>query len=135
MVISLVVGLVLTYVIWSLVDLEINVYRASSMRIPLVRLPIDQNNVVWIIVEPYVWAVVDSLPIQWSSWPSFVRYARRGWHFRDKAQGHLRMGPLYAIVTPMSITVQVGDAEAAHQVFSRRLQFIRPTEQYSTLGS
>jgi hypothetical protein len=41
------------YVGWSLVCLELNHRRASSMRIPLVRVPIDPLNLFFMILESH----------------------------------------------------------------------------------
>lgn len=132
MILYLVLGSALAYLIWSLVCLEINVQRARGMGIPLVRVPIDPvRNVPWMIVQPHVWAVLDRLPIKWSSYPNFVRLLHRGWHFREKADMALQLGPVWAIVSPVTIYVHVTDPKAIGDVFSRRWDFQRPVHEYS----
>jgi hypothetical protein len=125
------VGSALTaYATWSLVCLEVNYRRASKMGIPLVRLPIDPLNILFQVLEPHFWRVLDALPVKLPL-PTFARYARRGWFFRDKAQSHLRYGPIWALVTPCDIHVQVCDSEANHNIFARRNDFVRPSKMYS----
>lgn len=85
-------------------------------------------HVVWIIVEPTLWRFLDRLPINWGV---FGRYSRRGWHFYDKAESHLRYGPIWALVTPCDIYVYVADPNAIHDVFIRREDFLRPSKMYS----
>jgi hypothetical protein len=108
-------GLGVAYLIWSLIAMEINYWRASSMGIPLVRLPVDPMNIAWLILEPRLWRLLDRLPFDWGT---FGRYSRRGWHFHDKAESHLHFGPAWALVTP-------------HDIFIRRGDFLRPSKMYS----
>lgn len=122
---SLIVG----YATWSLVAMETNYRHASTMGIPLVRLPVDPMNVAWIVMEPTLWRLLDRLPFDWGS---FGRYSRRGWHFHDKAESHLRYGPVWALVTPRDIYVYVSDPAAIHDIFVRREDFLRPSKMYST---
>lgn len=55
--------LALTYLIRSLVAVVLNSRRASSIGIPLVRLPIGPQNIVWMIIKPHLWLVLDHLPV------------------------------------------------------------------------
>lgn len=63
MIAPIIVVLILAYLTWSLFAMEINYKRASSMRIPLVRLPVDPMGIFWLIVEPTIWRILDHLPI------------------------------------------------------------------------
>ncbi|KAF2790090.1 cytochrome P450 [Melanomma pulvis-pyrius CBS 109.77] len=120
------------YATWSLVCLEVNYRRASKMGIPLVRLPIDPLNILFQVLEPHIWRVLDALPLKLPL-PTSSRYGRRGWFFGDKAQSHLRYGPIWALVTPRDIHVQVCDSEANHEIFARRHDFVRPSKMYTLL--
>ncbi|KAE8362771.1 cytochrome P450 [Aspergillus caelatus] len=122
--------LALAYVAWSLVAMEINYRRACTMRIPLVRLCIDPQNLLWVIMEPHLWPWLDRLPINWGN---FGRYSRRGWYFADRGESHRRYGPIWALVTPKGIYINVANSEAIHDIFRRRTDFIRPVEQYTVL--
>ncbi len=73
------------------------------------RLPIDSNNIPWTILQPHVWKILDRFPVEWSSYPDFVRYARRGWHFADKSETHVRLGPVRALVTSVAIYLHFAD--------------------------
>ena len=125
---QLLLGLGVAYLLWSLVAMEINYRRASSMGIPLVRLPVDPMNIALLVLEPPLWRILDRLPFNWGS---FGRYSRRGWHFRDKAESHLHYGPAWALVSPRDIYVYVADPDAIHEVFLRRGDFLRPSKMYS----
>jgi hypothetical protein len=52
-----------------MVSLELDVRKARALGWPAVRLPIDTNNTLWILFQPYVWMLVDSLPIAWAQYP------------------------------------------------------------------
>lgn len=128
MIAELLLGLCVAYLTWSLVAMEINYRRASSVGIPLIRVPVDFLNIPWIILEPSLWSLLDRLPLDWGT---FGRYSRRGWFFREKADSHLRYGPVWALVTPCDIYVQIADPGAIHDIFTRREDFLRPSKMYS----
>lgn len=120
------------YCSYTLICLELNYQRARSMKIPLVRIPIDPLNIPFQVLEPHVFKLLDRLPS--ALLPSFVPYLRRGWFFLDKATSHIRYGHIYALVSPGGIHIQVSDADAIGDIFARRTDFIRPTENYSELA-
>ncbi|KAF2712771.1 cytochrome P450 [Pleomassaria siparia CBS 279.74] len=119
------------YLGFNFICLELNYRRALTMGIPLVRVPVDPLNIPFQVFEPHLFKLLDLLPSD--ALPIFVRYLRRGWFFVDKADSHLRYGPIFACITPRGIHVQVCDSEAIHDMFARRLDFIRPTENYKLL--
>ncbi|KAF2194758.1 cytochrome P450 [Zopfia rhizophila CBS 207.26] len=121
------------YLAWSLVCLELNYKRASSMGIPLVRLPIDPLNILFQVFESHVWNILDRLRVQ-GYLPKWTKYARRGWYFEDKATSVLKLGKIWALVTPVNIYVQVAEPEAINEVTSKRLDFPRPTKSYELLA-
>lgn len=128
MIIEILVGAAVCYTTWSIITLQINYRRASSMGIPLIRLPVDPLNVPFMILEPHLFRLLDCLPFEL---PSYLYYLRRGWHFIDKADTHLTHGPIWAHVTPRDIHLHVSDSEAIQSIFSRRGDFIRPSKMYS----
>jgi hypothetical protein len=128
MILEILGGLALAYLVWSLVAMEINYRRASSIEIPLVRLIIDPQNLIWLVLESHLWPYLDRLPINWGT---FGRYARRGWHFGDKADSHLRYGPVWALVTPVHVYIHFADSDTIHDIFDRRTDFLRPSKMYS----
>jgi hypothetical protein len=128
MIVLFLLGVGVAYLAWSLVAMEINYREASSMGIPLVRLPVDPMNIPWVIFEPFLWRLLDHLPFDFGT---FGRFSRTGWHFQDKAKSHLKYGPTWALVTPRDIYVHVADPSAIHEIFSRRGDFLRPSKMYS----
>ncbi|KAL9125818.1 MAG: hypothetical protein Q9217_005038 [Psora testacea] len=130
MIAQLLLSLGVAYLIWSFVAMEVNYRRASSMDIPLIRLPVDPLNIVWILLEPPLWRLLERLPFEWGT---FGRYSRRGWQFLDKARTHLKYGPAWALVTPRGIYIYVADPDAIHDIFTRRGDFLRPSKFYKLL--
>ncbi len=134
MIIELVASFVLAYFLWTAYCLESNVRKARALGVPVVRCPLDHNNLAWMIFQPFVWKVVDRLPIQWKSLPAFVRITRRGWHFMEKADLHVRLGPVWAMVTPVVVQLHFADPDAIDDIMTRRKDFNRPVKEYSESG-
>lgn len=125
---QLVITVLVGYLSWSLLAMELNYRRAKSMGIPLVRLPVDPLNIFWSVLENPTWQFLDLIPVNWGS---FALYSRRGWNFKDKSASHIRYGPVWAIVTPRNIWVSIADPDAINDIYKRRTDFLRPSELYS----
>jgi hypothetical protein len=131
MIFKLVIAFALAYFGWSMICLERNVRKARSLGVPVVRLPIDPVNFLWIFLQAHVWRLLDRLPIAWSSYPDFIRFSYRGWHFREKSNPAVWFGPVWALVTPVTFYLHFTDPDAINELFSRRSDFIRPVKNYS----
>lgn len=131
MIFKLLSYLFLAYFGWSMICLERNVRKARSLAIPIVRLPIDPVNFLWVFLQGHVWKILDLLPIAWSSYPDFIRFSYRGWQFREKSTTAVRFGPAWALVTPVTFYLQFTDPDAINELFQRRSDFIRPVKNYS----
>ncbi|KAK8129154.1 cytochrome P450 monooxygenase [Apiospora kogelbergensis] len=123
----------IAYVAWSLACLEINARKALALGIPIVRLPIDVNNIFWILLQPHIWKVLDCLPFPWASYPRVVRYLRRGWYIPAKAESHVQLGPVWALVTPVAFDVHVAEPDAILEILTRRGDFQRPIAELKLL--
>lgn len=130
---ELLLGCALAYILWTIACLEANVHKARDFKVPVVRLPIDANNIFWIILQPHVWKVLDRLPFDWSSYPRFVRFSRRGWYFAERAEAHVQLGPVWALVSPMAINLHFADPDTIRDIVTRRGDFQRPTKELSML--
>lgn len=127
MIFALLVTCILLCIVWTSVCLERNYRRASSMGIPLVRVPVDPLNILWQVIEPHIWQFTDYFRIPL---PKNSILLRRGWHFRVKAEMHKEMGTVWASVTPRDIHLNVCDADGLRDIFARRGDFVRPKEFY-----
>ncbi|KAM7214819.1 Cytochrome P450 [Rhypophila decipiens] len=126
-------GAVLAYVAWTLFCLELNVRKARAMKVPVIRLPIDPNNIPWLIFQPWLWAILDRFPFDWKSFPDALRFSRRGWHFYENYDPHLRLGPVWALVTPVTVILHIAEPGALNDIFWRRKDFLRPVREYELL--
>ncbi|KAK5993820.1 Cytochrome P450 monooxygenase ORF6-like protein [Cladobotryum mycophilum] len=133
MILQLLLTSVLAYTLWSLVCLESNVRKARAIGLPVVRIPVDGMNIPWQTFQSLIWSILDRLPISWSSYPDWVRFIRRGWYFADKSETHVRLGPVWALVTPAAIHIHFADPEAVQEIYSRREEFVRPVKEYKLL--
>ncbi|TGJ81736.1 hypothetical protein E0Z10_g7023 [Xylaria hypoxylon] len=123
----------LAYVIWTIACLEANVRKAKALKVPIIRLPIDSNNVMWILLQARVWKILDKLPVDWSSYPLFVRLSRRGWFFAERATIHEHTGPVFVLVSPVSINVHFADPDTIRDIVTRRGDFQRPIAELKLL--
>jgi hypothetical protein len=94
MIFQVLLAVVLANLAWTLICLERNARKARALKIPYIRIPFDVTNVLWLTVQPSLWTILDRLPIQWSSYPDFVRLSRRDWQFREKATQAVQLGPV-----------------------------------------
>ncbi|KAJ4386438.1 hypothetical protein N0V93_009334 [Gnomoniopsis smithogilvyi] len=133
MIYSVAVTAFLAYITWSLVSLEINARKAQALGIHCVRIPFDVTNVLWLALQPSFWAILDRLPVPWSSYPDFVRLSRRDWQFREKSELAVRLGPVWALVTPVTFYLQFTDPQAIKGIFARPSHFMRPVKEYKLL--
>jgi hypothetical protein len=97
------------------------------MGIPVKVLPVSPMNILWVVSEPLVFAVIDRLPFTLGS---LRRYGRRAWWYKDKATSHVELGNAFAIATPGEIFIHISDPDAIKDVFARRADFARPVEMY-----
>jgi hypothetical protein len=107
MILSLLLSLTLAYFVWTLVRLETNVRKARSLKLPVVRIPFDLNNYIWVIAQPLLWTVLARMPVPWSSYPDFVRFSHRNWHFLEKSSPAARFGSVWALVSPGGVHLQL----------------------------
>lgn len=131
MISQILLGSVLAYVGWTITCLEANVRKARRFKVPIVRLPVDVNNIFWILLQPHVWKILDRLPFEWLSYPRFLRLSRRGWYFAERAELHVDLGRVWVLVTPMAINLHFADPDTMHDIMTRRGDFQRPTKELS----
>lgn len=132
MIAQILVGLAVAWLVYSTIALANNVRRARKMGVPLIVVPVSPMNILWIVAEPLVFRILDSLPFRLGS---FSRYGRRGWHFSDKAASHIELGDAWALVTPRETFLQICNPDAINEVFARRQDFQRPVQLYRKVSS
>jgi cytochrome P450 len=130
MVYTLVLSLYTCCVVWAASCLANNYARARRMGVPIVLLPISTMNILWIVVQHPVIFLLE----RFFGPSNLTRYGSRDWHFRDRAQAHIKFGDVWALVTPGEIWLNVADPNAIVEIFQRRTQFLRPVELYQMLN-
>ncbi|KAI0868543.1 putative cytochrome P450 [Hypoxylon argillaceum] len=135
MIILLFLSSVLASLIWTLVCLELNVRKALTLGIPVVRIPVSAESNLWVIIQPLVWKILDScVAIPWCSYPDFVRFSHRNWHFLEKSRPTERFGSAWALASPSGISLHVADPDAIVEIYSRWKDFVRPAHKYGMLA-
>lgn len=132
---SLLLTFLLAYSVWTLACLELNVRKARALRVPIVRTPFGGNNYLWVILQPFLWAILDLLPIPWASYPDFVRFSHRNWQFLEKSHPTESFGSVWVLVSPAGTSLHFSDPDTIEEIYSRWRDFIRPVQKYSKLGS
>lgn len=134
MILALVYFTTTVFVAYPLSNLFINAQKARLLNVPLVYIPFDVNSVIWLLVQPLVWKLLDFLPVNWDSYPDFVRFSHRNWHFLEKSRPIERFGRVWALVSPGGVHLHVSDPDSIEEMFSRWKDFVRPLEKYSKFG-
>lgn len=101
--------------------------KARALNVPVIRIPIDPMNVPWMVFQGLIWKILDALPF---NYPDFIRLCRWGWHVHEHSNLHVKLGPAFVMVTPVSFYLHVADPEAVHDLLWRRKDFLRPVREY-----
>ncbi|KAF2676004.1 cytochrome P450 [Lentithecium fluviatile CBS 122367] len=128
----LLLSLPLICLLTTLHSLHTNHNLAASLHLPLIHLPIDGHNLLFQILGPLLFSIVDRLGLK-PYLPHWTLYLRRGWNFPDKITTSQRLGKAWALVTPGGVYLQLADADAIADVVARRGDFPRPTKPYRIL--
>jgi hypothetical protein len=130
MIILLLLGPLIAWVAYTYFCLSQNVGRARAMNVPIVVVPVSPMNFLWIATQQVVFSLLDRLPMNLGT---FGRYARREYHFLDKASTHCELGEVFALVTPCEIFLQICDPKGIMAILQRGQDFTRPIQLYSEL--
>lgn len=118
-------ALVLSCAFYVLYGLLINYNAARKTGLPLVILPFDCGNPLWMIIDRKVVQWVRHIPFGSGT---FTRFNWRGWEIWDRYRAHQELGDGIIFVTPGKNYLQLCDAEAVSEIFQRRVDFPRPPE-------
>ena len=118
-------ALVLGWLSYVLYGLKVNYDDARKSGLPVIVLPIDSANPLWMIIDRKVAQLVRHIPFCSGN---FTRFNWRGWEIHDRYRAHQQLGDALLFVTPGKIYLQLCDAEAVSEIFQRRTDFPRPPE-------
>lgn len=118
-------AVVLTWVFYLLYGLKVNYDDARKTGLPLIILPFDSANPLWMIIDKKVVNLVRHIPFCSGN---FTRFNWRGWEIHDRYKAHQQLGDAFIFVTPGKMYLQLCDVEAVSEIFQRRTDFPRPPE-------
>ncbi|KID72296.1 Cytochrome P450, partial [Metarhizium brunneum ARSEF 3297] len=95
-------------------------HRARALDVPIVRIPFGVNSYTWAILQPFVWNLLNFLPVPWSSYPDFPPY-------RNSGAG-------LVLVSPEEISLHIADPDMIGEIFARWRDFVRPVQKYRMLA-
>ncbi len=124
--------LALAWLIYSFTCLAINRKRARQMNLRIVMSPVDNINILWIVTQEFLVPLIKLLPFGLGTW---VRHNQRGWQYREGHRIHEDFGEAFVHTTPVQNQLYIANAEAAHNILSRRRDFVKPTYFYSECQS
>lgn len=102
-----------------------NYNAARRTGLPIIVLPVDCGNPLWLILDRKIAQWVRRLPVGSGT---FTRFNWRGWEIWDRYHAHQELGDAIFFVTPGKNYLQLCDAEAVSDIFQRRANFLRPPE-------
>ncbi|KUJ15990.1 cytochrome P450 monooxygenase-like protein [Mollisia scopiformis] len=121
----------LAWIIYVLYCLTVNFIKAKKTGLPLVILPIDCGNPLWMSIDTRVLPYFRRLPFGTNN---FTRFNWRGWEIQDRYRAHQELGDAFIFVTPGKNWLQICNAETISEIFARKAEFTRPTEMLEMLN-
>jgi hypothetical protein len=122
----------LGWVLYITYCLAVNYAQARKTGLPLVVLPIDCGNPLWMSIDTRVLPFFfRSLPF---SFTNCTRFSWRGWEIEGRYRAHQELGDAFIFVTPGKNWLQLCNAEAVADIFARKAELTRPTEMLEMLN-
>ncbi|CAD6445644.1 b9eaa774-2cf2-4e9f-826b-e6514ce54bdb [Sclerotinia trifoliorum] len=118
------------WVLYVLYCLAVNYNLARKTGLPLVILPIDSGNPLWMAVDTKILPYFKNLPFT----KNFTRFNYRGWEIHDRFKAHQEIGDAFILVTPGKNWLQLCNAETLIDINARSREFTRPTEMLAMLN-
>jgi cytochrome P450 len=119
------------WILYVVYCLAVNYSKARKTGLPLVILPIDSGNPLWMSIDTRVLPFFRRLPF---GFKNFTRFNWRGWEIEDRYKAHQELGDAFIFVTPGKNWLQLCNAEAVADIFARKGEFTRPTEMLEMLN-
>lgn len=99
---GLLVGSVL-YNLTKTIDAIARNYRAAKKTgLPVVVSPVSARNVVWLLTQKYIAAIIYGAPFGLGSW---ARITTRGWLWRDHEKMQQNLGNVWVLASPKGLDV------------------------------
>ncbi|ESZ91696.1 cytochrome P450 [Sclerotinia borealis F-4128] len=112
------------WIMYVLYCLAVNYNIARKTGLPLVILPVNSGNPLWMLVDTKILPYFKHLPFT----KNFTRFNYRGWEIYDRYRAHQELGDAFIFVTPGKNWLQLCNAGTLTNIFARKEEFTRPTE-------
>ncbi|OTA95036.1 hypothetical protein M434DRAFT_70092 [Hypoxylon sp. CO27-5] len=129
----LLLGAAISYCIFNIVSgLRANIAAAKRSGLPYFIVPIGPWNRVGQILNKVWVPMFKLLPRKY--WQDIEPTLHPNWQYRENHKLFAKLGDAFLIVSPGTIACFTENAEALHQITSKREAFPKPTEAYAILG-
>ena len=129
MFLNVLLAAVLSWTLYCTICLSANYVKARTLGVPLIIVPISGTNALWVLLEPWIWPVIECFPLAIAD---RLYYMRREWTFHDKQKTHERLGDYFVKVSPGQNMLYVSNSDIINDIFTRNKDFKRPVHFYST---
>lgn len=130
MLVAFALSLLAAWSFWSCITLFQNYRIARQIGLPIVIEPINSLSYSWIAFSQFVRGVPALSKARSILANKLMRLSYFGWQFDQGYDIHAEIGPLFTLVTPGSLIVVVADADIAHNIHTKRKDFIKPDQLY-----
>lgn len=122
--ISLFAGLVAIFTAWYFSSFPRNYFLARQTGLPIFLCPVNPANPFWLVFSTALQPTFAHY-LPHSVYGDRIKVAIYGWQSRCRYTVHARLGPVFVLVTPGRNEVWIADPEMAHEVLTRRKDFLQ----------
>ncbi|KAI1402559.1 cytochrome P450 [Hypoxylon fuscum] len=129
----LLLGAAISYCIFNITSgLRANIAAAKRSGLPYFIIPLSPWNRIGQIFNGVWVPLFKQLPRKY--WQDIEFILNTNWQYQENHKVFARLGDAFLIVSPGRIICFTENAEAVHQITSKREAFPKPTEAYAILG-
>lgn len=120
-------SLAIAFSSWLVFKIGQNYNTARKIGLPILVTPVAITGLIWQLFEYRLRPLLRRVPFGLCS---FIDYSGLEWMWRERYTFHERLGPAFIVVTPSEVMIVIADSDAAHDMLSRRKDFVKPRELY-----
>ncbi|KAI1845177.1 hypothetical protein JX266_008724 [Neoarthrinium moseri] len=109
-----------------------NIAKAKQSGLPYYLSPVSPINQLALVLRAFWLPMWKLLPRKY--WADTIELLNPDWNFNLLFEPFERLGDTFLVVSPGSIRLYTANAEAIHQITSKREVFQKPTESYRILA-
>ncbi|KAH8202808.1 hypothetical protein TruAng_002971 [Truncatella angustata] len=127
------VASLVAYQLYSTVSgLRRNIAKATATGLPYYIVPMSPMNRIGQLFAPLIMVLWKALPRKY--WEDIMPVLQADWQYTQRFETFEKLGESFVVVSPGALALYTADAEAIHQVTSKREAFPKPTELYKLLS-